>query len=333
MEYAENGDLLNYIHRNGPLPEAEARRCFAQVVTTLEYLHVERRIAHRDLKLENVLLDRYNNIRLADFGLSKEFSPDCPQLKSACGSPPYAPPEVVKGQPYSHEADIWSSGVLLFGIVVGRLPFWDDNIRRLFDAILNEPVRYPSFLSPTLVDLLDKLLCKDPRQRITLQAIKSHAWFSHTDCFATIEETLQKVIANGPRSLVVDRGITDRMVQLGIDCHDLPHALLANEFTDLTALYRMYVREKATEEMKELQETISDATPGSQPLLRQQQQRPRTRTLPCATAMIPYLGRAALVKPVFALTKGSERKRTSKPVILTCQTLVTGPRTAVAHEA
>jgi serine/threonine protein kinase len=315
MEYAENGDLLNYIHRNGPLPEAQARWCFAQLVATLEYLHVERRIAHRDLKMENILLDRYKNIRLADFGLSKEFSPDSPQLKSTCGSPPYAAPEMVKGEPYSHEADIWSSGVLLFAIVVGRLPFWNDNTERLFNETLNEPVRYPSFLSPPLVDLLDKLLCKNPRQRITLQGIKSHAWFAHTDCLALVEEVLPKAKANGRRSISIDRDVIDRIIALGIDCRDLPHALVANEFTDLTALYRMYIREKTTEGMQETFQKVAGA--GTAPLVRPQ--RPGTRTLPATTIVLPFAGSPTLVIPVSTTAKGDGRRRTARPIVLACR--------------
>ena len=87
MEYAENGNMLEFINNKGQLTEPQARHYFSQLVSVLEYLHNEKLIAHRDLKAENVLLDRYNNIRVIDFGLSNQFSSSQPQLKTACGSP------------------------------------------------------------------------------------------------------------------------------------------------------------------------------------------------------------------------------------------------------
>ena len=87
MEYAENGNMLEFINTKGQLTEPQARHYFSQLVSVLEYLHNEKLVAHRDLKAENILLDRYNNIRVIDFGLSNQFSSAQPQLKTACGSP------------------------------------------------------------------------------------------------------------------------------------------------------------------------------------------------------------------------------------------------------
>ena len=181
MEYVENGNLLDFVNNNGKLPETQARRYFSQLLSALEYLHNVRFVAHRDLKAENVLLDRNNNIRLIDFGLSNIFTEDNPQLSTACGSPAYAAPEMVCGKKYTKAADIWSAGVLLYAMVVGELPFDDDNIQKLLQKIAyTEPV-YPSFLSHQLHDLLLKLMQKKPDQRITIEKIKEHPWFSASE--------------------------------------------------------------------------------------------------------------------------------------------------------
>jgi serine/threonine protein kinase len=130
------------------------------------------------VKSENILLDRHNNIRVIDFGLSNQFTSTRPLLKTACGFPPYAPLEMICGHPYTQRADIWSSGVLLYAIVTGVLPFHDESLQVLLTSIVTQDVVYPSFLSPSIVDLLKKLLMKNPDYRITLGQIREHEWFS-----------------------------------------------------------------------------------------------------------------------------------------------------------
>ena len=264
MEYAENGNLLDYVNNNGRLSEDQARRYFAQLISVLEYLHVEKKVAHRDLKCENVLLDRYNNIRVIDFGLSNMFSDVCPQLNTACGSPAYAAPEMVKGNAYTQAADIWSSGILLYAITVGHLPYDDDNLQRLLQKIVYTEVFYPSFLSPPRVDLLQKMICKDPDQRITLDKIKAHPWFSQTEYYALLKqssslgqgrwETLEGQQEDG-----IDKEIIDKITAMGVDCHELHNSLLVGEFTELTALYRLLQRQKTTENMKDIMQHLSQA--------------------------------------------------------------------------
>ncbi|OHT02672.1 CAMK family protein kinase [Tritrichomonas foetus] len=258
MEYVENGNLLDYVNSNGRLSEDQARRYFAQLVSCLEYLHCEKKVAHRDLKCENVLLDKYNNIRLIDFGLSNMFSDVCPQLSTACGSPAYAAPEMIKGNTYTIQADIWSAGILLFAIVAGHLPYDDDNVQRLLQKIVYTDVFYPSFLSPPLVDLLSKMICKDPEERITLDKIKEHPWFSQAEYYALLQQScfdnIRNHDSNNEASIAeskIDREVIDKMTSLGVDCHQLHQSLLMGEFTELTALYRILLRAKTTEIMKD----------------------------------------------------------------------------------
>ncbi|XP_069328180.1 MAP/microtubule affinity-regulating kinase 4-like [Eulemur rufifrons] len=130
MEYARHGDVYDYLLEVGRMYEDEAREKFRQVVSAVEYCH-RMSVAHRDLKPENLLLSANREIKLADFGLSAQFTPGTP-LTTYCGTPYYVTPEIVEGKPYhGPSADVWSLGVLLYMFVTGTLPFKGDNLKVL----------------------------------------------------------------------------------------------------------------------------------------------------------------------------------------------------------
>jgi serine/threonine protein kinase len=252
MEFAENDTLLKFMLENGPLPESQARHFFSQLVCVLEYLHSDLCICHRDVKAENLLLDRHNNIRVIDFGLSNQFNANNPVLNTACGSPPYAPPEMVKRQPYTQAADIWSSGILLYTMATGMLPFDDDNIQTLLRKIVSQEVSYPTYLSRPLVDLLKRMLAKNPDMRITLDEIKKHEWFSQTQYEALFAMNLSERATE----VFVDSDLVDQMSQMGIETATLRQQLLLGGFTELTAMYRMVRRQRFTDQIKDLFATL-----------------------------------------------------------------------------
>jgi serine/threonine protein kinase len=263
MEFVEHGNMLDYVNLNGRVNEDQARRFFTQLIWVLEYLHFDRKVAHRDLKCENVLFDRYDNIRLIDFGLSTVFSDLNPQLATACGSPAYAAPEMVKGNQYTKSADIWSAGILLFAVCAGYLPFDDDNMQRLLHKIVYSEQVYPSFMSPALIDLLTKMMCKEPEQRISIEMIKSHPWFSQSEYLTMVQVTqahIQQWQTGEGQSAnsVIDAEVRTKMTQLGIDCHDLHESLLSQgDDTEVTVIYRILIREKLTENMKGLMQKVA----------------------------------------------------------------------------
>lgn len=179
IELIEGTNLLDLVNKNRGLQMNEVQNIFSQLLIAVEYLHNECNISHRDLKLENVMIDNFGHIRLLDFGFS---SPKF-LMSTICGSIPYCAPEVLECQEYTKEADIWSLGIILYCLISGHLPFYHQNITKLANLIcMTEPI-YPSIFDHLSRDLISRLLIKDPTQRITFDEIKGHAFISHASLF------------------------------------------------------------------------------------------------------------------------------------------------------
>ena len=211
MEYCNGGELFNYIVEKEKLGQNEASMFFYQLINALDYIH-SLGIAHRDLKPENLLLVENKIIKIIDFGLSNYFNGE-KNLETPCGSPSYASPEIIKGEAYNgFYIDIWASGIIMFAMLCGYLPFDDDeevedeenegnsseenNRRRsanssnvsneseksedneiLFQRILEGKLDFPSYLTPEAVDLMKKILVVDPTKRIQIKDIKKHKFY------------------------------------------------------------------------------------------------------------------------------------------------------------
>lgn len=175
IEYAGN-ELFDYIVQRDKMSEKEARRFFQQIISAVEYCH-RHKIVHRDLKPENLLLDEHLNVKIADFGLSNIMT-DGNFLKTSCGSPNYAAPEVISGKLYAGpEVDVWSSGVILYVMLCRRLPFDDESIPVLFKNISNGVYTLPKFLSSGAANLIKKMLIVNPLNRISIHGIMEDEWF------------------------------------------------------------------------------------------------------------------------------------------------------------
>ncbi|KAI8080048.1 kinase-like domain-containing protein [Halteromyces radiatus] len=195
LQCASGGELFEYILAHRYLKEKDASRLFAQLISGVHYMH-QKHIVHRDLKLENLLLDRHRSIIITDFGFANQFSSARDDLMStSCGSPCYAAPELVisEGLYVGSAVDIWSCGVILYAMLCGYLPFDDDpanpdgdNINLLYKYILSTPLAFPDYVSPEARDLLRKMLVPDPAKRCSMEIIMNHPWLQpHKSLFET----------------------------------------------------------------------------------------------------------------------------------------------------
>ncbi|QCD92644.1 SNF1-related protein kinase catalytic subunit alpha KIN10-like [Vigna unguiculata] len=219
MEYVKSGELFDYIVEKGRLQEDEARHFFQQIISGVEYCH-RNMVVHRDLKPENLLLEKFN-IKIADFGLSNIMR-DGHFLKTSCGSPNYAAPEVISGKLYAGpEVDVWSCGVILYALLCGTLPFDDENIPNLFKKIKGGIYTLPSHLSPGARDLIPRMLVVDPMKRMTILEIRQHPWF---------QVRLPRYLAVPPPDTLqqakkIDEEILQKVVEMGFDRNQLVESL------------------------------------------------------------------------------------------------------------
>ena len=176
MEYCKRGELFDYIVEHERLTEDEAAIFFYQLINGVESIH-SKGIAHRDLKPENLLLTKDKTLKIIDFGLSHEFD-GIDLLKTKCGSPSYASPEILRGKPYDgFKSDVWSCGIILYAMVCGYLPFDGETNKILFKNIMKCEPEIPDYLNDITQDLILRILTSDPDMRITIDEIKRHPFY------------------------------------------------------------------------------------------------------------------------------------------------------------
>ena len=210
MEYCENGELFNHIVEMEKLSDKESSYYYYQLINGLEYIH-SKGIVHRDLKPENLLLGKGNILKIIDFGLSNFYN-GFNLLETPCGSPCYASPEMVSGNKYNgFKIDIWSTGIILYAMLCGYLPFEDENNDLLFKKILECKLEYPTFLSEDSIDLMNKILVTQPEKRIGINDIKKHPFYIQgKDIFEQIHPDLVECINKSYKdnfSYLSDKGL------------------------------------------------------------------------------------------------------------------------------
>ncbi|XP_046545798.1 serine/threonine-protein kinase SIK1-like isoform X2 [Haliotis rubra] len=235
-EYAPNGEIFDYIAQHGRMAEPEARTKFWQIISAVEYCH-NRRIVHRDLKAENLLLDGNMNIKIADFGFGNFFKAG-EQLATWCGSPPYAAPEVFEGKKYlGPQIDIWSLGVVLYVLVCGALPPFDGpNLQTLRDRVLSGRFRIPFFMSTECEHLIRRMLVLDPAKRFTMEQIKNHRWMQ-LDGGQPKQPPPSPIIGYNAKVGEFNEQILRIMQSLGIDQKKTMEALRNDSYDHYTAIY------------------------------------------------------------------------------------------------
>lgn len=229
--YAENGELYEHVMKNGNLSESEARRYFTQICSAINYCH-EKGVVHRDLKIENVLLDCNDNVRIADFGFSNYFKP--PRLlETFCGSPQYAAPEIFSGKHYDgFKTDIWSLGIILYVLVTGGLPFDGESIAEIKQYVLRGKFRVPYFVSHECDHLIRSMLSLEPEKRPSMSNILSHTWMQS-------DRHNHKQCTDNQSSQGLNRNILTLMENIGISKSKVVESYNSYLFNDFTAIYKL----------------------------------------------------------------------------------------------
>ncbi|KAI9190077.1 cytochrome c oxidase subunit 1 [Blastocladiella emersonii ATCC 22665] len=191
LEYVCGGELFSHLRRAGKFANDVARFYAAEIVSAIDYLH-KRDIIYRDLKPENLLLDARGHIKIADFGFAKIVED---RTWTLCGTPEYLAPEIIQGRGHGRAVDWWALGILIFEMLCGYPPFFDDSPYGIYEKILLGRIHFPSFVDPAAKDLIKRLLTADTTRRIGnlrngADDVKHHPWFKGVDWNAILSKRI-----------------------------------------------------------------------------------------------------------------------------------------------
>ncbi|KAJ8403733.1 hypothetical protein AAFF_G00346010 [Aldrovandia affinis] len=239
-EYASGGEIFDHLVAHGRMAEKDARRKFKQIVAAVHFCHC-RNIVHRDLKAENLLLDHNLNIKIADFGFSNLFSRG-QLLKTWCGSPPYAAPELFEGKEYDGpKVDIWSLGVVLYVLVCGALPFDGSTLQNLRARVLSGKFRIPFFMSTDCEYLIRHMLVLEPSKRLSMEQICKNKWMRQGDPdpeFETLIVECEQVKSEREAELINDQ-VLIAMAEMGLDRERTLQSLHTDAYDHYSAIYSL----------------------------------------------------------------------------------------------
>ncbi|XP_055043627.2 uncharacterized protein [Misgurnus anguillicaudatus] len=266
MELCSGGDLMDRICDRKRLEEREVRRYTRQILSAVEHLH-KHGIVHRDLKIENFLLDEHNNIKIVDFGLSNTYKSDSLSLdllNTQCGSPAYAAPELLAHRKYGPKVDVWSVGVSMFAMLTGTLPFTVEpfNIKQLHQRMVNGEISaIPSDISKAAVQFVLSLLEPEPEKRPTVKAAMQDKWLNE----GYSKRLLQTVIyRNRLRQEDLNSAVVNYMTEsLGYGLSEIIHAVINNKPSAILASYHLLLKkltryQKGVKAMKSPQHDTSN---------------------------------------------------------------------------
>lgn len=247
FEYIERGCLMKLLSfektDREPFSENACRKYFRDLICGLEYLH-ENKIVHRDIKPENILITNEDRLKITDFGVSTILEGDNVMFNTAPGTPAFLSPEACNVGSYNgYASDIWASGVTLFVLAFGKLPFIGCNIVGMYNSIMNDEPDIPEEASPNLKHLLTRLFCKEWQKRITIKEIKEHPWIT-MDGTWPLETQVDKIVQSTEQEIATaitlgrEMKVMDRMVLL---------SKLKNRFSKKASKARDKIRQKRNE--------------------------------------------------------------------------------------
>ncbi|KAL2144377.1 hypothetical protein VTI28DRAFT_9201 [Corynascus sepedonium] len=241
LEYCPGDELYNYLLKHGKLPVDKVQKIFTQLVGAVSYVH-RQSCVHRDLKLENILLDKHENVKLCDFGFTREYEGKANYLQTFCGTICYSAPEMLKGEKYAGEkVDVWSLGVILYALLCGELPFDDDDDTITRNKILNDEPNYPDHIPPDALSLLKGLLSKRPLLRPTLPDILSHPFLAE---HAPQQQEILKLERPEPFSTPLEKETLHRMRSAGVDTDSVMESVLAQKCNVLAGWWTLLIEKE-----------------------------------------------------------------------------------------
>ncbi|GAP92065.1 putative ser thr protein kinase [Rosellinia necatrix] len=241
LEYCPGDELYNYLLNNGPLRVEKVQKTFSQLVGAVSYVH-QQSCVHRDLKLENILLDKHENVKLVDFGFTREYEGKSNYLQTFCGTICYSAPEMLKGEKYAGEkVDVWSLGVILYALLCGELPFDDDDDNVTRTKILTEEPKYRAHLSSDAVALIKLLLSKRPLLRPTLPEILSHPFLAE---HAPQQQAILKLHQPPPFATALEKDCLQRMRSAGVDIDAVIESVLAQKCDALAGWWTLLLEKE-----------------------------------------------------------------------------------------
>ncbi|KAM7212234.1 hypothetical protein V8F06_012370 [Rhypophila decipiens] len=241
LEYCPGDELYNYLLNHGKLPVEKVQKIFTQLVGAVCYVH-QQSCVHRDLKLENILLDKHENVKLCDFGFTREYEGKANYLQTFCGTICYSAPEMLKGEKYAGEkVDVWSLGVILYALLCGELPFDDDDDNVTRSKIMTQDPPYPDTIPEDALSLLKQLLSKRPLLRPSLPDILAHPFLAE---HAPQQQEILKVQHPAPFSTPLEQETLQRMRSAGVDIDSVIESVLAQKCDVLAGWWTLLIEKE-----------------------------------------------------------------------------------------
>jgi serine/threonine protein kinase len=233
MEYIDGKNLFDYVLHHGPLPEYTCKKYITQLVSAVRYCHSQF-ISHRDLKLENIMVDKNDNVKIIDFGMSTRLHIDGSKHNTWCGSPLYVPPEIYMHNSYaSPKVDVWCIGVILYAMLTQHLPFGGKDIAKITENIVRCKYKIPINVPIDAANLVHKILRRDPDDRISLEQIQRHRWLAD----APDVELEIPMRSMSRKSLSINLLLIEKMESLGFDGDEVMKAIRHGESNEYTTVY------------------------------------------------------------------------------------------------
>ena len=250
LNHAElwSGDeLYNYLLRFGAIPVEKVQKIFTQLVGAVSYVH-NMSCVHRDLKLENILLDKNENVKLCDFGFTREYEGNLAHLQTFCGTVCYSAPEMLRGEKYAGEkVDVWSLGIILYALLTGELPFDDDDDMVTKQRILLSEPKYPDTLSTETKDLISLMLSKRPLLRPGLADILTNSFLAE---HAPQQQAILKLSQPLPFTTSLEKDTLGRMRSAGVDIDKVIENVLAQRCDALAGWWALLIEKEERKERR-----------------------------------------------------------------------------------